>query len=92
MTDDGQPAWLAAQNDMRFPLRKTREVVVHLCEGCGPHLFYGTGWPVCHEDSVSWYVDQEQDFSLPCSFCEEWERRRDLERTLTAPLSGEMPF
>lgn len=78
--DDGHSPREAALNGMRWPLRGTSEVMVDICEGCGTHFFDGVGWPVCHEETESWYVNPNQSFQPPCQACEQWlEREREPE-------------
>lgn len=70
LTDEGFPAHAAALNDMLWPIRRPDELAVHLCEGCGQHAFNGVGWPICHEQTQSWYENPDQSFLKPCRVCE----------------------
>lgn len=71
--DDGVPKELAEHNDMIWPKREQDEIIVGLCEGCGTHYFTGDGWPICHEETVSWFEDPSVDFVAPCRVCSEAE-------------------
>lgn len=69
VTDEGGPGAPVEFNDMRWPERAKDELVVHLCEGCGWHAFDGEGWPICREQTDSWYTNPDQDFLRMCEFC-----------------------